>query len=107
MIWKRCVICAEIKDESQADELGNVKKVLSEIWSGNVRFTPWSDQQVALEGRTVTDNEQLYAVPADYETINTAKKAVLDGVAHEVKAVKELAPRWTVIQVKVMKNGRI
>lgn len=105
MIWKQCSIYAEIKDGT-TDELGNAKKSLTKVWSGSVRFTPWTDQQKALEGRDVTDNEQIYAVPVDFETIWTAKKAVLDGIPHEIKVITECAPRWTFIQVRVMKNGR-
>lgn len=105
MIWKQCILYKETIDPEVADELGNPAKGTEQVWAGNIRFTPWSDQQIALEGRDVTKNEQIYAVPADYATIKNVAKAELDGVLLKVIDVTELAPRWSEIRVKVYKHG--
>lgn len=101
MIWKNCTLYAEIIDAENTDELGNPIKETEQVWAGQVRFTPWTDQQIALEGRDVTKNEQLYAVPAAYNDIWNAKKAELDGKTLKVIEVTDLGPRWSVIRVKV------
>ena len=101
MIWKPCILYAETIDEKKTDELGNPEKGTEQVWSGNARFTPWTDQQIALEGREVTKNEQLYAVPVDYAVIAFVRKAEIDGVMMKVIEVTDFSPRWSVIRVKV------
>ena len=105
MIWKDCVLYNETIDGENTDELGNPIKGKEQVWSGQIRFTPWTDQQIALEGREVTKNEQLYAVPVAYETVKSVKWAELDSVLLKVKEVTDLSPRWSVIRVVIHKNG--
>lgn len=100
MIWKDCKLYAETIDTSKTDALGNPEKGTEQIWGGLIRFTPWTDQQIALEGREVTKNEQLYAVPASYDDVCFAKKAEIDGTMLKVIEVTDLSPRWSVIRVK-------
>ena len=101
MIWKPCILYAETADYENTDELGNPTKGTEQVWSGKIRFTPWTDQQIALEGREVTKNEQLYAVPVSYDVVAFVKKAEVDGVMMKVIEVTDLSPRWSVIRVKV------
>ena len=101
MIWKHCTLYAETIDYENTDELGNPAKGTEQVWTGSIRFTPWADQQIALEGRDVTKNEQLYAVPVSYDTVAFVRKAEIDGVMLKVIEVTDLAPRWSVIRVKV------
>ena len=104
MIWKKCTLYTEVLDHENVDELGNPAKTRKTAWTGQVRFTPWDNQQLALENREVTKNEQLYAVPVSFRTIRRCKWALLDGVLHSVNIITEMGPRWTVIQVKVYKH---
>lgn len=104
MIWKPCILYAETADYENTDELGNPTKGTEQVWSGKIRFTPWTDQQIALEGREVTKNEQLYAVPVAYETVKSVKWAELDSALLKVKEVTDLSPRWSVIRVVIHKN---
>ena len=61
MIWKSCDL--QIKEGQTEDVLGNqtggkwstVKKTVC-------RFTPWTDEQISLEGREVTRNEQRFRI---------------------------------------------
>lgn len=101
MIWKNCTLYAETIDVENTDELGNPIKGTEQVWAGQVRFTPWTDQQIALEGRDVTKNEQLYAVPVSYDVVAFVRKAEVDGVMMKVIEVTDLGPRWSVIRVKV------
>lgn len=101
MKWVSCVLYAETIDYEHADELGNPAKGTEQVWSGTARHTPWTDQQIALEGREVTKNEQLYAVPVSYDIIAFVRKAEIDGVMMKVIEVTDFAPRWSVIRVKV------
>ena len=100
MMWKPCILYAETIGE-ETDELGNPVKGTEQVWTGEARFTPWTDQQIALEGREVTKNEQLYAVPVSYDVVAFVKKAEVDGVMMKVIEVTDFAPRWSVIRVKV------
>lgn len=101
MIWKPCILYAETADYENTDELGNPTKGTEQVWSGKIRFTPWTDQQIALEGRDVTKNEQQYAVPVAFSVIEFARKAEIDGVMLKVIDVTDMSPRWSVIRVKV------
>lgn len=101
MIWKPCILYAETADYENTDELGNPTKGTEQVWSGKIRFTPWTDQQIALEGRDVTKNEQQYAVPVAFNVIESARKAEIDGVMLKVIDVTDMSPRWSVIRVKV------
>ena len=101
MIWKPCTVYAETIDYENTDELGNPSNGTEQVWTGSARFTPWTDQQIALEGREVTKNEQLYAVPVSYGTVAFARKAEIDGVMMKVIEVTDFSPRWSVIRVKV------
>lgn len=101
MIWKPCILYAETADYENTDELGNPTKGTEQVWSGKIRFTPWTDQQIALEGRDVTKNEQQYAVPVAFNMIEFARKAEIDGVMLKVIDVTDMSPRWSVIRVKV------
>ena len=106
MIWKPCTLFAKVQDGDTVDELGNPVMQEKEIWSGGVRFTPWSDSDLALLGREVVKNEQLYAVPTDIKNIQDAKTAEFDGVRLNIKEVSDLSPRWTRIRVEVYKHGK-
>lgn len=103
MIWKSCDL--QIKEGQTEDVLGNqtggkwstVKKTVC-------RFTPWTDEQISLEGREVTRNEQRFAIPVLFSGFPECSHAVIDGVRQEITQKIDLAPRYTVIQVKVYKE---
>lgn len=103
MMWKRGAVYA-LTDSGNEDELGNPIKGRSVLWSGDMRFTPWTDDDITVNGRDVTKNEQRYAIPAPYETVKNAEQAELDGVMLSITSVSDLGPRWTMIQVKVHKQ---
>lgn len=103
MTWKQGTLYATEKT-GEEDELGNPVKERKLLWTGQLRFTPWTDNDIVVNGRDVTSNEQQYAVPVPYEAIRQAEKAELDGFMLNVTSVSDLGPRWTMIQVKVYKQ---
>ena len=90
MIWKSCDL--QIKEGQTEDVLGNQ--------TGG----KWTDEQISLEGREVTRNEQRFAIPVLFSDFPECSHAVIDGVRQEITQKIDLAPRYTVIQVKVYKE---
>lgn len=103
MIWKECLL-QKITGQSE-DALGNlVGGEWETVKETYCRFTPWTDDQIAVEGREVTKNEQQFVIPIPYNTFPTCSHAVIDGVRQKIKEVIDLSPRYTVIQVEVFKE---
>lgn len=103
MIWKECLL-QKITGQSE-DALGNlVGGEWETVKETYCRFTPWTDDQIAVEGREVTKNEQQFVIPIPYDDFPTCSHAVIDGVRQKIKEVIDLSPRYTVIQVEVFKG---
>lgn len=103
MMWKQGAVYA-LKDSGNEDELGNPIKEQSVLWSGDLRFTPWTNDDITVNGREMTMNEQRYAVPVPYEAIKNAEQVELDGVMLDVTSISDFGPRWTMIQVRVYRQ---
>ena len=93
MIWKSCDL--QIKEGQTEDVLGN---------QTGGKWSTWTDEQISLEGREVTRNEQRFAIPVLFSDFPECSHAVIDGVRQEITQKIDLAPRYTVIQVKVYKE---
>lgn len=103
MIWKPCQLQA-ITGQSE-DALGNPTGGEWEtIKNTFARFTPWTDEQIALEGREVTKNEQRFVIPIPFASFPDCTHAVIDGRRQQITEKIDLAPRYTVLQVKVYKE---
>lgn len=103
MIWKHCIL--QFNDGYIPDQLGNIiPGEWQTVRDTFCRFTPWTDQQIALEGREVTRNEQRFAVPIPFSQFPKCTHAVIDGHRQKIKEVIDLAPRYTVIQVEIYKE---
>lgn len=103
MIWKECLL-QKITGQSE-DALGNlVGGEWETVKETYCRFTPWTDDQIAVEGREVTKNEQQFVIPVSYNNFPACSYAVIDGVRQKIKEVIDLSPRYTVIQVEVFKE---
>ena len=55
MIWKTCRLLA--KKQTGEDALHNPQYDYEAVKETRARVTPWTDEQIALEGREVTRNE--------------------------------------------------
>lgn len=103
MIWKPCQL--QILTEQTEDELGNlVGGEWKTVENTYCRSTPWTDAQIALEGREVTQNEQRFIIPIPYCAFPDCTHTLMDGVRQEITQKIDLGPRYTVLQVKVYKE---
>lgn len=103
MIWKACQL--QVITNQTEDALGNmVGGKWETVKDTFCRFTPWTDEQIALEGRDVTKNEQRFAIPIPFERFPECTHAVIDGIRQKIKEKIDLTPRYTVIQVEVCKK---
>ena len=72
MIWKTCQL--QIITDQTEDELGNMVGGTWQTLKETVcRFTPWMDEQIALEGREVTRNEQRFVIPIPFKQFSKWK----------------------------------
>ena len=103
MIWKPCQL--QIIAGQTEDALGNaVGGEWQTVKNTFCRFTPWTDEQVSLEGREVTKNEQRFAIPIPFISFPQCTHAVIDSHRQKITQKIDLAPRYTVIQVEVYKE---
>lgn len=103
MIWKPCQL--QVITNQTKDELGNmVGGEWETVKETSCRFTPWTDQQILLDDRGVTKNEQRFAIPISYNNFPDCTHAVIDGVRQKIKGKIDLTPRYTIIQVEVYKK---
>lgn len=103
MIWKECLL--QKKTGQTEDALGNlVGGEWTTVLDTFCRDTPWTDQQILVDTRGVTKNEQRFAIPIPFETFPDCTHAVIDGVRQKIKETIDLTPRYTVIQVEVYKK---
>ncbi len=105
MMWQKCKLKKKIGQEK--DALGNLTggewKTVKTI---ECRFTPWTDEQVAVDERKVTENIQQFALPICYKDFpkECTHASVNDGPEQEIRQVIDLSSRWTLIQVRVSKE---
>ena len=103
MIWKRCQL--QLITGQTEDDLGNMTGGSWQTVQETVcRFTPWTDEQITLEGREVTKNEQRFAIPMSFTQFPACTHAVIDGHRQKITQVIDFSPRYTVIQVEVYKE---
>lgn len=103
MIWKECLL--QKKTGQTEDALGNlVGGEWTTVLDTFCRATPWTDQQILVDTRGVTKNEQRFAIPIPFEAFPDCTHAVIDGVRQKIKETIDLTPRYTVIQVEVYKK---
>lgn len=104
MIWKDCEL--QQLDGQGKDALGNLTGgVWNTIKKTKARLTPWTDEQIGLEGREVTRNEQRYALRIPFRLYpKDATHALIDGIRQEIRQCFDLSPRYTVIQVRAYRE---
>lgn len=103
MIWKPCLL-QNLTGQTE-DALGNpTGGTCQTVKSTFCRFTPWTNEQIALEGWEVTRNEQRFAIPISFKRFPACTHAAIDGHPQEITQVIDLSPRYTVIQVKAYKE---
>lgn len=99
MRWKECILLA--KRKVGTDKLGNDQYEFRVVGNTVCRFSPWTNDQIAIEGREVTKNEQRYVIPIDYCHFPVCQKVRIDSREYDITQVIDLSPRYTAIQVKL------
>lgn len=102
MIWKKCIFQKETA--GTPDALGNPTYTLSDDLTALARHSPWTDEQIALEGRTVTSDVQRFVIPLPHSAVKDYEKVKLDNVVYDITEMIDYGPRFTVIQVGVYKK---
>lgn len=102
MIWKQCRLLA--KNQVGKDVLHNPQYDYAVVKETIARSTPWTDEQISLEGREVTRNEQRFLLPIPFSAIPECQRAEIDGCIQEITQMIDLSPRYTVIQVRCYKR---
>ena len=103
MIWKELSLINFV--QQVGDELGNmVSGKPDEVYHTYCRETPWTDEQIAIEGRDVTKNEQRFIVPYSGSKLPEFDAFVVDGVTYQPTDTMRLNPRYMVLQGKVYKD---
>ena len=105
MIWHPCKLYKNV--EIGKDELDNPVYELQIVSNENLccRHSPWTDEQIAVEGREVTKNEQQFVLPIPISKFSKCDHAEIDGKKLKITKTIDLSPRYTVIQVTVYKDG--
>lgn len=102
MIWKKCKLL--VRRKIGEDELQNPVYEWVEVKKTLARFTPWTDEQIVLEGREVAKNEQRYIIPIPFKDFPDCQMVEMDGQRLDITEKADLSPRWTLIQVKAYKG---
>lgn len=101
MIWTTCKLLNPI---TASDALGNAAPTGSYETIGMYQCmpTPWSNAQLELEGRTVTEADQQFTLRAT--SIPGAHYCEVDGVVYEITRIGRLYPRFVLIGTRVYKK---
>ena len=100
--WKPCILLSRI--QVGQDVLKNPVYTDKKIKRIRERITPWTDEQIAVEAREVTKNEQRFIVPIPYHKFPKCQKICIDGHKQEITQIIDLSPRFTLVQVKKYKE---
>ncbi len=102
MKWKCCEL---IKEKKVAEDiLHNPIYEQIVVKTTRCRETPWTNNDINLDKREVTKNEQYFAIPIPFESFPDCSYVRIDGVVLEINQKIDLSPRWTVIKVKALKK---
>ena len=105
MIWQKCELkrLAGQTEDALGNLTGGTWLTLLEV---GCRHTPWTNEQIALEGREVTRNEQQFVIPVPIRCLprGCTHVTIDNGPEQEITQVIDLSPRWTVIRVRVYKE---
>lgn len=102
VMWKPCILLSET--QVGEDALRNPIHAYQEVKRTRARITPWTDEQVALEGREVTKNEQRLIIPIPYQKFPECQRICIDGHEQDITQITDLSPRFTLVQVKKYKE---
>lgn len=104
MKWEDCALIG--RKQTGEDELGNPLFSVSDIKTCKARFTPWTNEEIQLEGREVTKNERKLLLRLSlHDYPSTCSGLIVESVDYEITKVIDLSPRFVLLHVKRYKEG--
>lgn len=104
MMWKECKLYKR-QEDSEVDELGNPIISKEYIKTVKARYTPWTAEDIQLNGQNVIQNNQKYVIPM--ENISSISYIEIDNVIREITTMKKLSNRYISLYVKKYKEDVI
>lgn len=102
MKWIDCTLIG--KTASGEDALGNPIYALSDIRTCKARFTPWTNDEIQLEGRDVTRNERKLLLRLPFSMFPECMRVRLPDGNYEITQKINLEPRFVLLHVKKYKR---
>lgn len=102
MKWEDCKLIGQKK--TGEDALGNVLYESVEIQSCKARFTPWTNEEIQLEGREVTRNERKLLLRLPFSDFPECVAVSVNGEKYEITKAVDLSPRFVLLHVKKYKR---
>lgn len=104
MIWGKCIF--QKKVQTGEDALGNPVFRWDDDKATVARHTPWTNEQIMIEGREVTSNEQQFAIPEPIGRLKQYEdcRFIFDEETYDITKMTDHGPRYTVVQGKVYKR---
>lgn len=97
MKWETCTLVNP--EITGYDELGNEIKKDADVQTVFGRFTPFSETDLHIEGRTVTKNSRKVLIRKPFSGILPCEKIRIDGLQYYISE-KSAAGRFTILYVE-------
>lgn len=97
MKWEMCTLINSVI--TGYDELGNEIREDAEVQTAFCRFTPFTEADLRIEGRTVTKNSRRVLIRKPLSGILPCEKVRIDGLQYRISE-KSAAGRFTVLYVE-------
>lgn len=97
MKWETCTLVNP--EITGYDELGNEIKKDADVQTVFGRFTPFTETDLHIEGRTVTQNSRKVLIRKPLSGILPCEKIQIDGLQYRISE-KSAAGRFTILYVE-------
>lgn len=97
MKWETCTLVNP--EITGYDELGNEIKKDADVQTVFGRFTPFTETDLRIEGRTVTKNSRKVLIRKPLSGILPCEKIQIDGLRYRISE-KSAAGRFTILYVE-------
>lgn len=103
MKWENCTLRG--KEHTGEDALGNPTFSMSNLKVCKARFTPWTNEEIQMESREVTQNERKLLLRLSFPDYPSACSGIIvEGKDYEIMKEIDLSPRFVLLHVKKYKR---
>lgn len=81
------------------DSLGNQESELVKIYTSKARYSPWTIEEIDVDGRDITKQNFKILTKAKLSAIEKATAVDISGSKHKIESVKDYG-RWRCIVLK-------